>query len=109
FGVAGARHRAELCGHLIYLRQRHQESLRARRASNEDQQQAGREGIERSSVTDLDPAAEAPAHVEHDVMGCDPGGFVIQGDPAGVASVTWPNIGAVIATQERKCEAGSEA
>ena len=83
-GVAGRRRRAEPRDRLIGLRQRHEVALDARRAPDEDEQQAGRERVERAGVPDPPPAVLA-AHGRDDVVRGLARGLVDEQDAVGHA------------------------
>ena len=79
-GVAGGRREAEAGDGLVLLRQPHQEALHARGATDQDQQQAGRERVQRARVPDLRALRQPAPDPRHDVVRRDPRGLVDEED-----------------------------
>ncbi len=74
--VAGRRRVAEPRDGLVALGQLHQEALDPRPAADEDEQQAGRERVQRARVADLHALAQPPPHLRDDVVRRHPWGLV---------------------------------
>src|SRR5262249_15499514 len=75
-GVAGAGAPAEPSRRQVGLRQADEEALQARRPAQQDEQQAGREGVEGAGVTR--PDAALAADLRDDVRRGDPGRLVVE-------------------------------